>query len=484
MDLYSRKPRLIDLGDNTDHFLRMLSWLDDGSQLLLARYNRVFSRVEVLAVDAFTGKARTLLTEGSPTFVSCHHRALLGTNPGFALLPHGSGFLWHSERDGWEHLYHYSIDGRFVRQVTRGNWPVEEVLRVDSQSGWVYFTGHDDTARPYDTHLYRVGLDGQGLERLTQGTGQHAVNIAPSARYFIDTVSSVDVPPKTLLCKADGSEIRVLADADITRLKVVGWMPPRECVIKAADGVTDLWATLFLPYDFDPGKRYPLIEHIYAGPQTTWRPREFGDQPQHPTLGRATNFHYALANLGFIVMILDGRGTPGRSKSFHDVVFRRWGQFEIDEHVHAIRELAAQLQFIDLERVGVWGMSWGGHFAFRAMTEASDLYKAGICEVPALDPYRMMLYEPYLGLPQENKAGYQAADPFHLAAQLDGELLLIGAMNDPYTQADVFKLSEALIRLGKQHRLMCYANCGHIPAGQTAEYNMELKKLFFLEHLR
>jgi dipeptidyl aminopeptidase/acylaminoacyl peptidase len=483
LDPYALTSMPIDLGDTMNQYLRILSWLPDGSELLLARYDRVFSRVDIQAVNALTSAVRTLLTERSATFLAHHQDVLWGSATGFALLPDGSGFIWRSGRDGWDHLYSYDMQCRLQRQLTRGEWGVEEIVRIDPAAGWVYFTGHDDQARPYDTHLYRVGLHGEGFARLTEGIGQHRVSLSPSARYFIDTFSAVDVPPVTVVRKADGTLIRTLCRADIGRLKTVGWVPPREYVVKAADAVTDLWATLYFPYDFDPTKKYPVVEYIYGGPQTIARPVDFNAHTQNLCGSRPENFNRALANLGFVVVTLDARGTPGRSREFQNVVYRRWGQFEIADHAGALRQLAQRLPFLDLERVGVWGWSWGGQFAFRALTQAPDLYRVGISGWPAFDPRRTPLYEVYLGLPRENKAAYEVADAFALAPQLRGQLLLIGGMNDPSTQADLFKMSELLIRLGKQHRVMIYPCCGHGAVGRTAEYDMELKKRFFVEHL-
>ncbi len=485
LDIHSREPRHVDMGDNRDRYVRVLAWLPDGSELIVARYNRVLSSVELLAVNALTRDVRTIMTESSETFLTNHHEAIWATETGFFPLPDGSGFIWNSERSGWDHLYHYDIDGRLVRQLTSGEWPVKDVVRVDQEGGWVYFTGHGDQSRPYDTHLYRVGLNGRGFSRLTEGIGQHSVAISPSAQYFVDAFSNVDAPPRTELRAADGRLVRVLAEADIGKLAAFGWVPPEEYVAKAADGETDLWVTMYFPNDFDPEKKYPVVEYIYAGPQTTWRPMDFGDDlgPFGTIMGRLANFPRALAQLGFLVAILDGRGTPERSKAFHDTVYMNWGQFEIADHAGAIRQLGERLPFMDLDRVGVMGASWGGHFTFRAMTQAPDLYRVGISEVPGYGSRRFTLYEVYLGMPQENKAAYDAADAFSLAPLLEGELLHTGGINDTGTQADLFQMTEHLIRLGKQHRMMVYPNTGHGALGKTGEYNLELKKRYLVEML-
>ena len=486
LDIHSRQPRHVDMGDNADHYVRVLTWLPDGSELLVARYDRLLTRVELLAVDARTREVRTIMTESSETFLTNHHEAIWAEETGFFLLPDASGFIWNSERSGWDHLYHYGIDGRLVRQLTSGEWPVKDVVRVDQDNGWVYFTGHGDQARPYDTHLYRVGLNGRGFAQLTAGIGQHKASMSPSAEYFVDTFSNVDAPPRTELRAGDGRLVRVLDEADIGRLTAVGWVPPEEYVVKAADGETDLWVTMYFPNDFDPKRKYPVIEYIYAGPQTTWRPMDFGDDlgPFGALVGNLVNFPRALAQLGFLVVILDGRGTPERSKAFHDTVYMNWGQFEIADHSGAIRQLGERLPFMDLDRVGVMGASWGGHFTFRAMTQAPDLYKVGISSVPGYSSRRFTLYEVYLGMPQDNKAGYDAADALALAPLLEGELLQIGGINDTGTQADMFQMTERLIRLGKQHRSMIYPDTGHGAFGKTGEYDMELKRRYFVEKLK
>jgi len=481
VDMDSQLPVAIDLGDLADCYVRPLTWLPDSSELILARYNRTFSRVDILAVNASTHAVQTLLTEQSKTFLTTQHSAIwagateyVGT--GFTLLPDGSGFLWNSERSGWNHIYYYDIKGKFVRQLTSGEWRAKDVVRIDQEGGWVYFTAHGDKSRPYDTHLYRVNLNGKGLAQLTQGKGEHRVDISPSAKYFTDVYSAVDVPSKTVLRKADGTLIRTLGDEDISRLKSVGFVAPKEYVVKAADGTTDLWVTLYFPYNFDPDRKYPVVEYIYAGPQTTIRPMEFGN-------GWGGPFNRALANLGFVVLFLDARGTPGRSRAYWDVVYKNWGQFEIADHAGAIRQLGERLKFMDLERVGIWGASWGGHFTFRALTQAPDLYKAGISQVPGFDMHRFTLYEAYLGMPRENKAVYDAADPYRLAPKLKGDLLLVGGLMDTGTEADLFKMSQTLIHLGKQHETMSYPDGGHGGADDATLYDFEMKKRFFLRHL-
>ena len=486
LDLHTRTPMPVAQDTTADYYYRVLTWLPDGSEVVFARYSRLMDRVDVQAADALTGAVRTLATEAYETFVTHHHDSVWGSRTGFWLLPDASGFILVSERDGWRHLYLYDLDGNPVRQLTQGEFPVEEVVGIDQENGWVYFTAQTDLERPYDLHLNRVTLDGADRTQLTEGKGRHTVAMAPSYGYFVDTYSSVDTPPRSVLRRADGERVLTLSEADIGRLEQVGWTPPREVVVKAADGETDLWVTMYLPYDFDPSRRYPVVEYIYGGPQTTMRPMDFGGE-QFPGLGsdlaRIGNFNRALANVGFVVVVLDARGTPGRSKAFHDVIVGNWGKPVIADHAAAIRQLIDRHDFLDGDRVAIMGGSWGGYYSTRAILQEPDLYKVCISEVPGYDMYAFHLYEPYLGMPQENHERYEAANVFRMAPGLKGKLLLTGGINDTGTQADLFQMSEALVRAGIQHDMMVYANTGHGVFGQTGEYNMELKKNYLVRHL-
>ena len=485
LDLHTRTPMPVQQDTTADYYYRVLTWLPDGSEVVFARYNRVMNRVDIQAADAATGAVRTLATETSETFVTHHHDTVWGSRTGFWLLPDASGFILVSERDGWRHLYLYDLDGNLIRRLTDGDFPVESVVSVDQENGWVYFTAQTDPERPYDLHLNRVTLDGTDWSQLTEGKGRHTVAMAPSHGYFVDTYSSVDTPPRTVLRRADGYLVRTLGEADISRLREAGWTPPREVVVKAADGQTDLWVTMYLPHDFDPARRYPVVEYIYGGPQTTTRPMDFGGDPfgLGSDFSRMANFNRALANMGFVVVILDARGTPGRSKAFHDVIVKNWGKPVVADHAAAIRQLIDRFDFLDGDRVGIMGASWGGYYSTRAILEEPDLYKVSISEVPGYDMYAFHLYEPYLGMPQQNRDHYEAGNVFRMAPNLKGKLLLIGGINDTATQADLFQMSETLVRAGIQHDMMVYANTGHGALGRTGEYNFELKKDYFVKHL-
>ena len=492
IDILSKKQTRVDLGDETDFYFNIIGWLPDGSELIIARFDRPFKKVEVMAVNPSTGAVRVILQESQPTFIRIHHMVVYANDVGCTMLGDSRRFIWMSERDGWNHLYLYDLKGNLIRRLTQGAFPVLNVVAVDEGEGWVYFTAHAEP-RLYDTHLYRVGLDGKGFARLTEAPGQHygtgllaallgtagGIQFSPSKKFLVDTHSSVDRPPSTELRKADGTLLQTLAKADIDELTAMGWAPPEEFEAKAADRKTDLYGVIYKPFDFNPGKKYPVVEYIYGGPQTTNVPRDFG----HNAYSSMQAFPRALAQLGYIVLILDARGTPERSKAFQDVVYENWGRNEIPDHAEAIRQLAKERPYLDVDRVGIFGHSWGGYFTVRAMTQAPELYKVGVCSAPGFEPIMSVLYEPYLGLPQDNKAAYEFGSSNRMVKELRGKLLLINGTSDWFTFPEMIRFIEALVREGKPYDLVLLPEQGHGFLGKSERYWVESVKKYFLVHL-
>ncbi|MDE0365371.1 MAG: alpha/beta fold hydrolase [Gammaproteobacteria bacterium] len=464
--------------DTENRYFNLLGWLPDSSEALFARFSRDFKTVDIMAADSGDGSVRTLFTETADSFVKIQHDVISFGNTGFTALPDGDGFLWESTRDGWDHLYLYGNDGRLRRQLTRGEYPVLEVRKIDQGEGWVYFTAHGERPRVYDTHLYRVSLDGGGVQRLTEGEGQHAVRFSPSLGFFLDTHSSPGRPPRTDLRAADGTLIRTLAEADITALENLGWTPTVEFNVKAADGETDLWGVMHRPYDFDPERQYPVLEYLYAGPQIVATDRSFS-----LGLSKTQNLPRAMAQLGYVVVTLDGRGTPERSKAFQDVIYRSWGRNEIADHAAAIRQLGERHGFLDLDRVGIWGHSWGGYYAFAALAQAPDLYRAAVSSAPGFNPYASLLYEPYLDLPDRARAAYDFAQPYRLAPQVKGRLMLVGGLADFATFPEFMRMSRALIDAGVDHEQVVLPEEGHGYTGVAEDYFIRKLAAFFARHV-
>lgn len=478
-DILSRHQTQIDLGNDQDRYLRLVGWKNDGAEIFLYRLDRGMKQLDLLAANPTSGKTRVILTERQKTFIE-GLRFDEVANSFFTLLDDGQRFLWLSERDGWTHLYLYDLHGRLIRRLTSGSFPVVRVVAVDEAAGWIYLTAQGEPTRPYDTHLYRVDLEGNHFTRLTEGPGQHNPRISPSKQFLVDGHSSSERPPSVELRRADGGLQQVLAHANVDGLKDLRWRPPEEFVVKAADGTTDLYGVLYKPFDFDPARKYPAIDLIYAGAQSTFVPRTFIPGP------RAIQAQ-ALAQLGFVVFIVDARGTPGRGKAFQDVAYHSLGRHEIPDHVAALRGLTASRPYIDLNRVGVHGYSWGGYFALRAMLLAPEVYHVGVSSAPIVEFASGMPQpiEPYMGLPQDNPDGYEYASNLKLAGNLKGKLLLTIGTSDVNTPfAHTIKMVEALVRAGKPHDLVVLPEQNHVLTGAGLEYWRDAVRRYFVEHLK
>jgi dipeptidyl-peptidase-4 len=484
VDVLSKQPVRVDTGGSIDQRILLLTWLPDGSELLLVRADREFKSLDLMAANARTGSARIIVRETQPSFVV----GIPFSGPaGFHLLDNGKRFIWISERDGWRHLYLYGIDGTEIRRLTAGEYPVGRVVTADERAGWVYFTAHGEK-RVYDTHLYRVNFEGRGFTRLTEAPGQHDVAFAstiegiefsPSKEYFLDAHSSLDRPPAVELRRADGKLLRVISESSLDGLKDLRWKAPEEFTVKAADGKTELWGAMFKPANFDPDKKYPVLDFIYNGPQVTWVPRSFLD-------GRSLSAQ-TMSQLGFIVIIVDGRGTPERGKAFQDVVYRNFGRNEIPDHVATLRELGASRPYMDLGRVGIYGGSWGGYMTIRALVLAPEMYRVGVASIPVADLYDhpASAIEPYMGLPQNDRAGYEYASSLRLVANLKGHLLLIAGTSDvnaPFSAA--VKMVEACIRAGKPVDFVVLPEQDHNPTGASLDYLVKAQRKYFEEHLK
>ena len=482
VDVPSGRQVRIDVGDKPDCGILILGWRPDGAELFFLRMGRDYKKLELMAANPATGTSRTVVTETQQTYVGGWQLGGSSRYGGFYLLEDGKRFLWMSERDSWNHLYLYNSDGSLIRRLTQGEFPVERVVAVDEKNGWVYFTAHAERARPYDTHLYRVSLEGKGFTRLTEATGTHEIEFSPSKEFFVEMHSSLDRPFALELRRADGTLLQTLARQDVDALRELKWRPPDEFVVKAADGKTDLYGVLYTPYDFDPARKYPVIDFIYAGACCTDVEREFsgnfGDQAQ------------AMAQLGFVTFRVDGRGTARRGKAFQDVVYGNVGRNEIPDHVATLRQLAGQRPWMDLSRVGITGYSWGGHFALRAMLQAPEIYRVGVAGAPDTDlnDHFPNDIESYMGEAQKNKAAYDYGSNYWLAGNLKGKLLIIHGTSDATAPFSVtMRMADALIRAGKFFDLIVVPQENHdslFRGTPAARYAREATRRYFQEHLR
>lgn len=458
-----------------DCYIQLLTWRPDSLHALIILYTRDLKHVEILEAHRDTGAVRSLLSETVTSFVKIQHE-VLGGEHGFELLADG-GFLWLSTRDGWNHIYRYDQQGNLIAQLTEGEWPVHDIVRV-ARDGFVYFRASTDSSRPYDVHICRVSLAGGEVVQLTREKGIHTPAFAPGGQLFVDTHSSVDRPHRAELLRADGSPVRTISEMDISGMKAVGYVPPEEFVVKAADGLTDLWGVLYKPADFESTRSYPILEMIYGGPQVVFVQHGFSVSAH-----RYFNMPWALAQRGYVVVCLDARGTPGRSKAFHDTVYGNWPA-GIADHAAAIRQLCARNSWMDPGRVGITGFSWGGYFSICALIEAPDVFHAAVAACPGPDPWDMILWEPYLGLPQRNRTAYDRANLVAQAEKVNGRLMLVVGTEDIWTIHATLKMTRALIDGRVDHELVVIPGAGHAFVGGEEEYFLMKLNAWFDQHVR
>jgi dipeptidyl aminopeptidase/acylaminoacyl peptidase len=480
VDVASKRGIMVDLHMEPGAHIYLLQWHPDGSEFFFLQVDRFFKRFVLLAADPTTGKTRPVLTEQDEAhYVDVHPEG----DTIFTLLPESKRFIWLSQRNGWRHLYLYDLTGKLIRQLTQGVFPVERIVAVDVKNDWLYFTARSDHNRIYDTHLCRVNLEGEEFQQLTEEPGKHEehsygvayeIEFSPSKKYFLDTHSSNSRPPRVDLRRADGIFLQTLTFASTDSLEKLRWKSPEEFVVKAADGTTDLYGVLYKPFDFDPEKKYPVIEYVYGtGPIV---PRTFVPN----SMGRET---LALAQLGFITFMIDVRGSYGRGKAFQNVVYGKIGFHEIADHVAALHQLAATRPYMDLNRVGIAGGSYGGYMALHGILSAPDVYHVAVAIAPITELGRHP-NECFLGPQNKNKEGYEYTNNLLLAKNLKGKLLLIHGTHDKAVPlGHTIRMADALIRANKQFDLLIMPGEGHGSSIMWEGYGCEAEKRYFLSHL-
>jgi dipeptidyl aminopeptidase/acylaminoacyl peptidase len=453
-----------------------VEWSADSRQLAFVSSSRDHRQARLRLADPQTGAVREVLEETVPTFFESGSGRV-----NWHLLSRGGEVLWFSERDDWGNLYLYDLaSGRLKRQVTHGPGNVLQVLRVDEQARILYFTavGREPGRDPYLRHLYRVSLDGGDPVLLTPEDADHDVTLSPDGRWFVDSYSRVDVPPVVVLRSTGGGAARELERGDISRLLATGWTPPLPVTLKARDGRTDLYGLLYRPAGFDSTRSYPIINHVYPGPQTgSVGSRGFS----------ASRDARSLAELGFVVVEIDALGTPLRNKAFHAAYFGDMGDNGLPDQVAGMRELARRFRWIDLSRAGIYGHSGGGYAAADAMFRYPDFFSVGISEAGNHDNrnYEDDWGEKWQGLLRRNADGTTSyddqANQNHVAG-LRGHLLLAHGTADNNVPPDnTLLVVDALIRANKDFDLLMLPNRRHGFGNEP--YMVRRRWDYFVQHL-
>ena len=398
-------------------------------------------------------------------------------------MPDSNEVLWFSERDNWGNLYLYDLaTGKLKNQITKGPGNVTQVLYVDDKAHVIYFigVGREKDRDPYYEHFYSVNFDGTGLKLLTPENADHRIKVSHDGRYFTDTYSTPTQPQVTVVRDNEGKTVMDVAKQDIAPLLASGWQPLTPITVKGRDDKTDLYGFMFKPTHFDASKKYPIINYVYPGPQIgSCGARDFR---------AAHNDMQALAELGFIVVCIDGMGTPFRSKSFHEAYYADLGDNTIPDQVAGMKDLAKQFPFIDLDRVGIWGHSGGGNATGAAMLHYPDFFKVGIAESGNHDErdYEDDWAEKWAGVEVKNPDGtsnYDSQANQNFAKNLKGHLLLAhGSMDDNVPPNNTLLMVDALIKANKNFDLILIPNVPH-GYGPASQYMMRRRWDYFVRYL-
>ncbi|MEX2284475.1 MAG: DPP IV N-terminal domain-containing protein [Gemmatimonadota bacterium] len=452
-------------------------WTRDSKRINFSYLTRASKALYLVEADAETGTVRVIVGDSARTWVETNPQG----RPSWLVSDDGMDAIWWSERDGWPHIYRVDArTGKMKNQITSGAWASGDVLFVDQPKKLVYFTGRGrEDGFWYNARLYRVNFDGTGLTLLTPEDANHNIRFSPSGRYVVDTYSTFDQPPVTVLRNAfDGSVIRKLEESDLSRLLAIGWKPGQVFSAKARDGITDIYGVMWLPSNFDPTKKYPVIENIYPGPQV-------GSVGQWAWGSGSEN--KSLAELGFVVIQLDHLGTPLRSKAFHDNYYGNFIDNGLPDHIAALKQLGARYPYLDLDRVGIYGHSGGGFASTDAILRFPEFYKVAVSGAGNHDnrSYNIYWAEKYQGLMKRDTL--RSTDNFATSANkayarnLQGKLLLMhGDMDDNVHPAMTIQMVDELIKANRDFDLIIAPNRNH---GLNEPYFIRRRWDYFVTHL-
>ena len=434
-----------------------VQWAPDASSLVFVSSSRDHKQANLRVANASTGEVRDVLEEKVATqYESGWRRA------NWHYLAGSNEVIWFSERSNWGHLYLYDFStGQLKHAITSGDWVVTDLVWVDEKERVAYFlaAGKEPGQNPYFRHFYRVGLDGKNLMLLSPEDGDHAVTLSPSGKFFTDSYSKPDTPPVTVLRDSSGKLLATVAKADVSRLLATGWQPPTLFSVKARDGVTDIYGLLFKPTKLDPSRKYPVVNNIYPGPQ--------GGSVGNWGFSSARGDSQGLAELGFVVVQIEGMGNPFRSKKFHDAYFENMGDNTLPDQITGMKQLAERFPWIDLDRAGIWGHSGGGYATADAMFRYPDFFKVGISESGNHDnrEYEDDWGERYQGLlvrKADGTSNYDDQANQHLAKNLKGHLMLMhGTMDDNVPPYNTLLVVNELIKANKDFDLLLLPNRHH-----------------------
>jgi dipeptidyl-peptidase-4 len=470
VEIASGKITWMDIGEEIDIYIPRIRWTKNPGVLSIMRMNRLQNKLELLLTDSKTGKSKLIYTDTDSCWVDVEDANLV-------FLKDKKHFLITSERSGFRHFYLYDLNGKIIRQITNGNWEVTSLSSFDERSQIIYFTsGMND---PKARHLYRINLDGKNLQKITMDEGTNSINFSPNSRYFIRTFSNINSVTKINLESAEGKLIEVLENnEELTKsLEEYSFASPEFLSFTTSDGV-QLNAMIIKPKEFDSSKKYPVLVYNYSGP---------GSQiVRNAWQGGQYLWYQMLAQEGYIIFMLDNRGTGGRGKSFKNIVYKNLGYWEVNDQIEGAKYLIT-LPYVDGERIGIWGWSYGGYISAMTIMKANEYFKVAVAVAPVTHWkfYDTIYTERYMSTPQLNSDGYETGSVLNKVEKLKGKLLLVhGTADDNVHFQNTVVLVDELVKANKQFQVMFYPGKNHgIYGGKTREQLFTLITNFIREKL-
>ncbi len=455
----------LDLDENPDVYYPRVYWLKNSEKVAVIKLDRLQQNLDLYFADAVTGQSRVILSESNPYWINIDDDEFV------YFFENKNQFIWGSERSGFQQLYLYDFNGQLIRQITSGNWAVTSLEGVNEKDELVYFI----STRPdiHERQLYRMSLEGKNMEQLSEKHGIHSVKMSPDSRYYIDTFESPLRPERVTLHLANGKETAVLDENPHPELEQYGLVMPEIMQIKGENGlIYDV--KMLKPADFDPGKKYPVLVYVYGGPHSQLVQKDYTDL-----------WHQLMVQKGYIVFTLDNRGTANRGRSWETPVYKHLGKIELEDQLQGVRYLQSR-PYVDADRIGIWGWSYGGYMTLYAMTH-SDVFKAGAAVAPVTSwrYYDCIYTERYMGLPSENPEGYFSSAPLNFTANLSGKLLMAhGSGDDNVHFQNTARFIDNLVRDEIQFNLRVYPNQKHsITSTPDRIHLFRSITQFFLENL-
>lgn len=465
VDLETGDIEEVPTNSNADNYIVRPIWKQDGTELTFRRLNRQQNHLELLSYSLSTKTTRIILEEREEAYINLHDN--------FIQLANNESFIWTSEVDGFNHIYHYNFNGNLVQKITEGEKPVGSIVYVDEEDQKIYYTAY--TNMGLESHFYVVDFDGDNTHQLSKRAGRHSITMNASGDYYTDLFTGFEFPYESNLYKKDGTFLQQLLDTDVSEVEKNNLEKPELMTFKSADGSEDLVATIYKPVDFDPTKKYPVLLPLYGGP---------GYQDVTSTYKNADSYQQ-MAQLGFIVVRANYRGSGNRGKAFATLHYGKLGTYEIDDYAQVIKEITKR-DYADGSKVGVYGHSYGGYATALLMLRYPELFHVGVSGAPVSDwrSYDTIYTERYMDTPQRNKIGYDEGSAMTYAEHLQGKLMIIhGTIDNNVHPQNSIMLINALILADKDFDVMFYPGNRHGIRGSHGAHYQKIRTRYLVKNL-